>query len=299
MGRPEAPINYAIPELGKCAELLRAMRHSAGLTYAELAALANYSPSHLKRAARGEKTDVDVVRAYAFACHARVPDHDRVQEILDLRDTATEVIKKTEQEARKSKVVPKPQYVRDEADLSGAMRDAWARAGRPTARYIEKASEGQVPRSTAHTITKGRNVPKDVRQYVAYLNICDISDDELGPWFRAWIKVRGVPTETERRLARKWMNPTVSVQYFTTVLARLKDRITIDAARTLKPHEWSSLRAAIDEVHRTLAEVNRAATDEAISLKFGLPGYSPYYAIDGQHRLSSLREVFLEGGLAA
>ncbi|MEV6179881.1 helix-turn-helix transcriptional regulator [Streptomyces sp. NPDC052015] len=289
MGRPEAPINYTIPELGKCAELLRAMRHSAGLTYTELADLTNYSPAHLKRAARGEWTSSDVVRAYALACCVTSDsDMDLITEVMALHFAASDMIKEAEQEARRSKVVPKPQYARDEADLSGAMRDAWARAGRPTSRFIETASRGQVPRSTAHTITKGRNVPTDVRQYVSFLAVCGISDDELGPWFRAWIKVRGVPSEVERRLARRWMRPAVGTQYFTAVLAGLKQRVTIDAARTLTPKQWSELRTAIDEVHEALAEINRETTDDVIRAKHGLA------IIDGQHQVNSLKYAFIE-----
>lgn len=34
MGRPEAPVDYTVPELGNLAAHLRALRAAAGLTYA-------------------------------------------------------------------------------------------------------------------------------------------------------------------------------------------------------------------------------------------------------------------------
>ncbi|MEU7306131.1 helix-turn-helix transcriptional regulator [Streptomyces sp. NPDC007206] len=284
MGRPEAPIDYTIPELGKCAEFLRAMRHAAGLTYTALAAVTNYSPAHLKRAARGEWTSPDVVQAYAKACVTSNEDVIILSEVMAQHRAATDAIREAEREARRAKVVPKPQYARDEADLSGAMRDAWARAARPTSRFIETASEGQVPSSTAHTIIKGRNVPKDVRQYVAFLKVCGISGDGLEPWFRAWVKVRGLPSEAERWLAHRWMEPAVGALYLAAVLDGVKSRTVVNAP-TMTTGEWSQLRTVMAEVQESLAEFNRERTSSVIGERHGLavvggqnPRNSPAYA---------------------
>ncbi|MCC9707382.1 hypothetical protein E4N62_20110 [Streptomyces sp. MNU76] len=50
-----------------------------------------------------------------------------------------------------------------------------------------------LPRSTANAITTGR-VPRDLRQYVAFLQACGIDDESLAPWFRAWFKVFSRPS---------------------------------------------------------------------------------------------------------
>jgi hypothetical protein len=102
-------------------------------------------------------------------------------------------VQKSKREARRSTVRPKPQYARDVGDLSGAMRDAWAYAGRTPARAMELVTEGQLPRSTANVITKGHAVPHDIRQYITFLQACEISGKALKPWFRAWFKIKGRP----------------------------------------------------------------------------------------------------------
>ncbi|MFE4018535.1 helix-turn-helix domain-containing protein [Streptomyces sp. NPDC059101] len=214
MGRPEARIKRTNPGLGPVADLLRVMRDSAGVTYETLASHTNYSPAHLKRAARGEWTDTEVVRAYAEACVAYGACPSTVRQVVRFHQAATESRAEAAREARRSKVVPKPQYARDEADLSGAMRDAWARAGRPSARKIESTSYWQVPRSTANAISNGHTVPKDVRQYVDYLKACEIADDALAPWLHAWVKVRGRPTATEEQhLVERSLNPELTRLY--------------------------------------------------------------------------------------
>ncbi|MGD9486036.1 helix-turn-helix transcriptional regulator [Streptomyces sp. TRM70308] len=261
MGRPEAPIDYTIRELGVIAEILRAMRHSAGLSYRDMALRAHYSPAHLKRAASGKRTSFDVIAAYGRACMEaapdccadhRFPDMLRVQffQVAALHELALARIREAARTARVSKVVPKPQYVRDVADLSGALRDIWGRAARPTSRQIEDLSRGQVPRSTAHAITAGRTVPKDLRQYIAFLTACEVSAAALTPWLWAWIKVRGVPTGTQR-LIRVWMEPEVATAYLSAVL----DHIL--AARPAKTEEeQEALHSLAVEAKKELRQIH-------------------------------------------
>ncbi|MFG2548275.1 multiprotein-bridging factor 1 family protein [Streptomyces sp. NPDC048594] len=197
MARPEAPVDHQIPELGDLAEYLRSMRRQAGLTYAELAKESCYSAATLKRAASGKHLPaVAVVIQYVLMCIVLdpQPDDDRGAKILDLWDKAHRAVDRSRTAARRSNVLPKPQYVRDEGDLSGALRDAWACSGRPSTRSVEKASKGQVPRTTAHVISTAHAVPRDFRQYTAYLRVCGITGKALEPWFRAWFKIRGVPS---------------------------------------------------------------------------------------------------------
>ncbi|MEH0589794.1 helix-turn-helix domain-containing protein [Streptomyces sp. B21-106] len=203
MGRPEAPVDFTVPTLGYLAYHLRLMRHSAGLTYSELAERVGYSAAHLKRAASGGMLPtLEVSLAYAYGCLGNHDDPTPVWTVLELHRDASKAMEEAAREKQRSTVVPKPQYARDPADLSGAMRDAWSRAGKPSARIVESRTLGQLPRSTANVITKGRTVPRDFRQYVAFLQACGISDRALQPWFRAWFKVVDRPDTHE---AVRWL----------------------------------------------------------------------------------------------
>ncbi|MDQ0904371.1 transcriptional regulator with XRE-family HTH domain [Streptomyces canus] len=201
MARPETPVDHTIPELGQLAELLRSLRRKAGLTYTELAARSGYSAATLKRAASGRTLpDVIVAFGYALACEivpAQSSEQQELRGVILQWQKARKAVKKAQQAARRSSVVPKPQLARDEADLSGALRDAWTRAGRPSTRAMEKASNGQVPRSTASVISSAHTVPRDFRQYIAYLRVCKIKGQALTPWIRAWFKIREVPAELQ------------------------------------------------------------------------------------------------------
>lgn len=93
---------------------------------------------------------------------------------------------------------PKPKLVRDLADLSGAMRDAYRRSGYPPVRKMERqAGPGRLSRTMAHSVITARTVPREVRTYIAFLETCEITGRDLIPWFVAWAKVRHVSTEQE------------------------------------------------------------------------------------------------------
>ncbi|MFE1391128.1 helix-turn-helix domain-containing protein [Streptomyces albogriseolus] len=199
MARPEVPVNHTVPDLGKLAEYLRSLRREAGLTYSELVTRTVCSEATLKRAASGRSLpDVGVAFQYAVSCvpHGQ-PIHDVGLTVVTLWRKAEKAVEKARRTAHRSSVLPKPQYARDDADLSGALRDAWARSGRPSTRAIERASGGQVPRSTANLIASAHAVPRDFRQYVAFLQVCEVNRQALEPWFRAWFKIRGVPNDPQ------------------------------------------------------------------------------------------------------
>ncbi|MGV9502699.1 helix-turn-helix domain-containing protein [Streptomyces sp. NPDC003642] len=219
MGRPEKPVNCSVPELGHFAEALRAMRHAAGLTYRELAEHTNYSAAQLRRAASGERLPrIEVVRQYVKACLPYLDDDAKRRtfemEVPSWYGMAAAAVAHAAELSRRSTIVPKPEYVRDEADLSGAMRDAWSRAGRLPSRSIESLSDKQVPRSTAHAICKGRAVPRDLRQFVSFLHVCEIDGAALKPWFRAWFKVFGRPSEKAVADALRFLSSTEEKQAF-------------------------------------------------------------------------------------
>ncbi|MBR7677820.1 hypothetical protein [Streptomyces daliensis] len=80
------------------------------------------------------------MRAYACACGGEE------EEARVWWDRAEQAAARVARDAWRSTVLPKPQYVRDEGDLSGALRDAYARAGRPRIREMERqAGPGALP----------------------------------------------------------------------------------------------------------------------------------------------------------
>jgi transcriptional regulator with XRE-family HTH domain len=69
MPRPEKPIDAAAGPAAAFAVQLRAVRERSGLTYRELAPLANYSHAHLVRAASGEDLpNWEVTKAFLVGC---------------------------------------------------------------------------------------------------------------------------------------------------------------------------------------------------------------------------------------
>ncbi|MER6138311.1 helix-turn-helix transcriptional regulator [Streptomyces sp. NPDC001815] len=187
MGRPESPVDYTVLEVGILAAYLRGLREVVGKTYDELAESTFCSASSLKRAARGGASAPSwaAVSQYVTAAGG---DLDEAQAF---HTTAEEAAVEARRNARRSSVVPKPQFVRDVADLSGALRDAYNRAGRPSVREMEEKAGWRLPHSTAHEIVRGRALPFDVRTYIAFLEACEIQDEDLYPWFECWLKVRG------------------------------------------------------------------------------------------------------------
>ncbi|MEU5075995.1 helix-turn-helix transcriptional regulator [Streptomyces asoensis] len=189
-------MDITVPALGALATYLRLLRRTAGLTYEELAARTDYSSAHLKRAASGKSLPTwNAVKAYThgclLSCEPGVPE--LIPKVASLYFWAQEYAKRAAQEQRRSTVAPKPQYATTPADISAAMRDAWRRAGKPTTRVIESMSAGHLPRTTANAITNGRTVPRTFRQYLTFLQACEIRGAALGPWFQAWFTVYGKP----------------------------------------------------------------------------------------------------------
>ncbi|MEU0414490.1 hypothetical protein ABZ307_42910 [Streptomyces griseorubiginosus] len=79
-------------------------------------------------------------------------------------------------------------------------------------------------------------MPKDLPQYVGFLNGYEISSDELTSWLRTWIKVRAVPENEEWRLARTWMELGVAALYFIAVLTAAQNQTEAEP-RTMTKRE--------------------------------------------------------------
>ncbi|WP_405922470.1 hypothetical protein [Streptomyces sp. NBC_00122] len=187
MGRPEAPVDHTVPALGELAQFLRDVR--GGIPYSTLAERSQRGASPLKRAASGKTLPTwECVEGYLGACgiSSGTPHHERARQ---LHSRAQEAWRRPSG----STAVPRPDLASSEADLSRALRDAYAAAGRPSLRVLSERAEGwNLSRSTAHRIVNGQAMPVDILQYLSFLQGCQVSRDRLPAWFAAWSRVRDV-----------------------------------------------------------------------------------------------------------
>ncbi|MGW3377400.1 hypothetical protein [Streptomyces hydrogenans] len=285
MARPEVPVDFTIPERGELAAKLRSLRSAKGITYKQLVenTSGKFSASHYKRAASGKELfAMDVVLAYARGCVDNLT-WGQVDELYDLHLAAEIAVNKAERNERRSTLQPKPHLVQSLADLSGAMRAAWARAGRPPMRKIAKLSGIYVPHSTAHAIVTGRSVPRDLRQYLHFLEACDVAPDDLRVWIRAWVKAWRIYNATYFARDLRWMDEETrkiydevilelrAEEYDLTTVTRLLDRAiyrTMDSMRGVMDGEkrlaMMNIRTALEhfaEVHQYM----RKTTDTTYS----------------------------------
>lgn len=290
MGRPEAPVDETVPARAAFAHYLRALRRTADLTYAELAELVPYSASQLKRAASGGYLPpFPLAFAYASACHDRMEDGDlrHLRRIALLHDQAEYAVAEHKLRERRSTVLAKPHLARDRADLGGAMRDQWAYAGRPAYRRIERDTKNLVSHSTAHMIVTARTIPRDLLQYVAFLEACKVFGLSLTPWLRAWVRVCGFPrTDEEFARTTERMNPVVNEIYrkvlreeYCALLRRSREG-EIPEVRELEAQAQRELHELIAKVTlpvRPLApvyrtrRVHRTISPKAVGTRSGLP----------------------------
>ncbi|MER6471546.1 helix-turn-helix domain-containing protein [Streptomyces collinus] len=232
MARPEAPVDRTVPELGRFAEHLRAMRHAAHLTYQDLASRTSCSAATLKRAASGKSLPSPAVATqYALGCTRVSNDNDAAQAAMRLHKEAAEAVAEARRRSRRSTVLPKPQFARAEGDLSGALRDAWRRDGKPSFRAMERdaGDHGALPRSTAHAIAKGRTVPREFLQYIRFLEACGVSGSELAPWIRARLKICGYPTLAQLQTAARALKGATERTLWDVLLQDLDDDALVRA----------------------------------------------------------------------
>ncbi|RNG17848.1 helix-turn-helix domain-containing protein [Streptomyces botrytidirepellens] len=193
MGCSEAPISTANQALAALALWLRAAKAASGLSYPTLAERAGYHPSNLRRAATGHHVPSQaVVTAYATACSARA-DH-----ALQLWREARYEARRAARGRRISRAAPRPELVRDAADLSAGMIELYEKAGAPTLREMEASEAGQhgrLPHSTVHRIVTKQAVPKCPVQFAAFLQACGVEEHDRQPWIDAWHRVWQIEAE--------------------------------------------------------------------------------------------------------
>lgn len=195
MARPQIPLDFTFYPQASLAKYLREIHAATGLSFTELAQRAASSSATLKRAASGRGVPRrTVVEDYVQACTAPGPD----------RDLRTDVAVRLWKRARyaqkrpgRAYLEPRPDYVRDWRDLSGALRDLHAYAGFPSAADMEQRAGGfnALPHSTAHRIIQNRAVPRTPHQLLGFLLACEAPEERHHLWAEALDKCLADPKE--------------------------------------------------------------------------------------------------------
>ncbi|MFI6530634.1 helix-turn-helix domain-containing protein [Streptomyces uncialis] len=184
MGRKEKPVvdkgNRFLVDL---ALWLRAEKARTGKSYRELAELADRHPTTLQRAAFGNRVPrLPVVMAFAKACDAPPEEARRLWRDARYEETV--------------RGCPHRRHlclacIGDAEELRLALREVHHRAGMPSPRVMERHAgpHGILPRSTAYRISTGTTVPRDLRQFRAYLRACEVPEYKLGEWELVWWRV--------------------------------------------------------------------------------------------------------------
>lgn len=235
-GRPENPIPFPDGALGRLAQCLREGRTLRGLTYADLGRRTGYHPTTLQRAAAGERLPTrQVAMAYGRACGRSATLVGR------LWQEAWAEARRRSRRRPGAAEAPKPDLVRDFADLAAAMVAEHERHGAPPVRVMELRAEarakeyGTLSRSTAQRLLSRQKTPSSREQLQAFLFACGVPSSEWRPWMEAWRRALQ-NLDLERRT-----EPTVTQLEtpFADESGRVSSRRAIALARTagFKPLE--------------------------------------------------------------
>ncbi|MFD9604782.1 helix-turn-helix domain-containing protein [Streptomyces sp. NPDC059970] len=203
MGRQENPIDYTVHARGALAEQLRELRHNAGLTYDELAAKTGLSPATLKRACSGTTTPKEeVVVKIAEACDATKVNGAKAQ-WRRARSTERGLYDKHVGHTR-------PLLFRTPAELAAGLANLYEVAGAPPLRVLHDHGKEWLACSSAALITKGKMLPSNEGQLIAYLKGCGVSPAKQQEWVVAWNTlrrgaVRPVSPQARRGSIKLWV----------------------------------------------------------------------------------------------
>ncbi|MEU9998150.1 helix-turn-helix domain-containing protein [Streptomyces sp. NPDC050848] len=187
-------------------EWMREQRRQAGMTYRDLSSRTRCHATTLQRAASGESMPkLGTVLAYARSCDASP-------------ETAKSLWKQARYEETRLRSgqrlpAPRPELIRDFADLGIALEELYRRAGSPPFRSMEERAGGYgaLPRSTARRIVNRQALPHSVEQFQAFLHVCELPEREqaawLGAWSRVWRLEKQDAAETAGAIASEWFEP--------------------------------------------------------------------------------------------
>ncbi|MGW1563378.1 helix-turn-helix domain-containing protein [Streptomyces sp. NPDC002144] len=197
MGRTENPVDRSVPERAKLADFLRARRHTAAMTYQQMAVRSGRgSAATFERAASGTVVPSwDTVEAFILVT---VGEYD-VQLELDM-DHGRQLWIKARRATRAPYYVrraPDPTLLASAADFLRALRHQHVWAGYPTPGEMQRMSgPGQLPMTTARRIIAGDALPVDPQQTISFLKACYVvRAADLEQWLAAAVRVlRDVPS---------------------------------------------------------------------------------------------------------
>ncbi|MFJ2753680.1 helix-turn-helix domain-containing protein [Streptomyces sp. NPDC087297] len=192
MGRPELPVDHAVPARGELATALRGLRTASGLTYDEMAAQTGISPATLKRAASGRIVAAwETVTALVAVCgdpdgavghlwqKARIAERGR---LAQLRRPGS------------------PELITTRGALSEALEYFYERAGGLPLRRLQALAGGPhlLAVSSAARIVNREALPASRQQCAAFLTACGIGPRLVERWAEAFDRI------TEAHPVERW-----------------------------------------------------------------------------------------------
>ncbi|MEU4731758.1 helix-turn-helix domain-containing protein [Streptomyces sp. NPDC023588] len=219
MGRPETPVDRTLVACGRLADLLRAARRAAGLTYGVLAARTGVSAATLKRAASGRT----------------IPSHATIEKFLTACGAAPEELARAgslRREARREQRGPVEATVpvariSTRAELCAALVSLHREAGSPPYRHMQaRADSIWLALSSLSRILNHRTVPNSRGQMSAFLRGCGASEEQQEHWLTAW-----------ERVTRPYRAPGAHLRPATALNPEVVLRLTtrLGGSRTLRP----------------------------------------------------------------
>ncbi|WP_051798517.1 helix-turn-helix domain-containing protein [Streptomyces sp. NRRL S-337] len=184
MCRRQNPLTTSNKALYDLQQWLRDQRMHTGQSYRALSLRAGCHATTLQRAASGESVPkLQTVLNYARACDASPEEARRLWKRA--RYEHTRLLR-----GGRTVPAPRPELIRDFADLSAALRDLYEKAGSPSLRTLEQRAGqfGVLPRSTAHRIVTKQAMPHSRQQFQAYLRACEVCEPEWPAWEAAWTR---------------------------------------------------------------------------------------------------------------
>ncbi|MEU2119495.1 hypothetical protein ABZ567_28485 [Streptomyces sp. NPDC016459] len=196
MGRPEKPVNRAVPARAKLADFLRSRKTVAGLTYEQMARLPQTkgapSAATLKRAASGD-TVPSWETVEEFVLMTLTQDEEFGGGLTTGLHQGLELWIRARRATRAPYDVhkaPDSTLIYSRADLSRALRRQHIWAGYPTPGEMQRiAGSWSLPTSTARRIIAGDTLPVDPHQTAAFLRACYVLElADLEPWLHAAVR---------------------------------------------------------------------------------------------------------------
>lgn len=206
---PDTPGKPADPRaaLAQFSNGLRELRAAAGLSIRELSERTHYGRSTLAEATRGDRLPtLEVTLAYVDACGGSAGEWGR--QWADVRNRLAHPGDSRFSSAESAISPARPEQVSTPAEFLAALRDL-QRASGLSYGGLERASGGQLSRSTLSDMLTGRTMPTwaTTRSFIAACRTVNPPDasvsGDLAGWRYAWERVRAIAAEQPAHAVRR------------------------------------------------------------------------------------------------